>query len=139
MIFKANLSISSSNPDLVMCLSNALTTVSSTGSISLSLSSVSASLALTVADSAMVIFVSTGHVNVRRELELKCDSSGPLNPQYFGYGALNESQTAALLFHLFKWKDSPPNLDESRIRENLARQGFDLKAHYVSHGCLYDY
>ena len=96
-------------------------------------------LALTVEDSAMVIFVSTWHVNVRRELEPERDSSAVLHPRYYEYGALNEIQTAALLFHLFEWKGSPPNLDESCIREDLARQGFDLRAHYNSHGCFYDY
>ena len=78
-------------------------------------------------------------MNVRREFEPERDSSAALHPRYYEYGELNEIQTAALLLHIFEWTGFPPNLDESRIRENLARQGFDLKAHYVSHGCLYDY
>ena len=62
-----------------------------------------------------------------------------LHPRFYEYDALNEILTAALLFHLFEWKGSPPNLGEIAIHEDLARQGFDLRAQYDSHGCFYDY
>jgi len=92
-----------------------------------------------IGDSGMSIIVSGQYVKLRQRLEPGSHSTQSDRPQFDEFGALNEIQTAALLFHLFEWKGSPPNLDESCIREDLARQGFDLRAHYNSHGCFYDY
>ena len=87
----------------------------------------------------MLLFMSKWHVNVCRELEAENDASGVLHSRYYEYGALNEIQIAALLFHLFYWKGLPPNLHLEAIQEDLARQGFDLRAHPDMHGCFYDY
>ena len=98
-----------------------------------------ADLTLPVEDSKMLLFMSKWHVNVCRELGAENDATGALHSRYYEYGALNEIQTAALLFHLFYWKGLPPNLDLEAVREDLARQGFDLRAHPDMHGCFYDY
>ena len=99
----------------------------------------SADLTLPVEDSKMLLFISKWHVNVCRELEPENDASGASHSRYYENGALNEIQTAALLFHLFYWKGLPPNLDLEAVREDLGRQGFDLRAHPDMHGCFYDY
>ena len=98
-----------------------------------------ADLTLFVEDSKMLLFMSKWHVNVCRELGAENDASGALLSRYYEYGALNEIQTAALLFHLFYWKGLPPNLHLEAVQANLARQGFDLRAHPDMHGCFYDY
>ena len=98
-----------------------------------------ADLPLPVEDSKMLLFISKWHVNVCRELEAENDASGVLHSRYYEYGALNEIQTAALLFHLFYWKGLPPNLHLEAVQADLARQGFDLRAHHNIHGCLSDY
>ena len=87
----------------------------------------------------MLLFMSKWHVNVCRELEPENDASGASHSRYYEYGALNEIQTAALLFHLFYWKGLPPNLNLEAVRADLGRQGFDLRAHPDMHGCFYDY
>ena len=87
----------------------------------------------------MLLFMSKWHVNVCRELEPENDASGASHSRYYEYGALNEIQTAALLFHLFYWEGLPPNLDLEAVQADLARQGFDLRAHHNMHGCFYDY
>ena len=99
----------------------------------------STDLTLPVEDSKMLLFMLKWHVNVCRELEPENDASGALHSRYYEYGALNEIQTAALLFHLFYWKGLPPNLHLEAVQADLARQGFDLRAHPDMHGCFYDY
>jgi hypothetical protein len=96
-------------------------------------------LELAVGQSAMLISVSTWHINVRRVLEHERDSSGVLHPRYFEYGGLNEIQTAALLFHLLEWKGFAhgPTLEE--VQGSLSPQGFHLRPHFNKHGCIYDY
>jgi hypothetical protein len=96
-------------------------------------------LELAVGQSAMLISVSTWHINVRRVLEPERDSSGVLHPRYYEYGGLNEIQTTALLFHLLEWKGFAhgPTLEE--VQGSLSPQGFDLRPHFNKHGCIYDY
>jgi hypothetical protein len=96
-------------------------------------------LDLAVEQCAMLISMSTWHVNVRRSLEPECDSSGVLHPRFYEYGGLSEIQTAALLFHLLKWKGFPGGPTVEEIRGRLSLQGFDLRPHFNNHGCIYDY
>ncbi len=64
-------------------------------------------LELAVGQSAMLISVSTWHINVRRALEPGSDSAGVMHPRYYEYGGLNEIQTTALLFHFWNGKALP--------------------------------
>jgi hypothetical protein len=96
-------------------------------------------LEFAVGQSAMLISESTWHINVRRVLEPRCDSSGVSLLQYYEYGGLNEIQTTALLFHLLEWKGFAhgPTLEE--VQGRLSPQGFHLRPHFNKHGCIYDY
>jgi hypothetical protein len=82
-----------------------------------------------IGDSGIDILTTGWHVSVRRRLE----------EGFYEFGALNEIQVSALLYHLLYWMGYDNNETMTAMRESLRSRGFELKPHFNVHGCYYDH
>lgn len=82
-----------------------------------------------VGDSGIEIHLTGWHISVRRRHE-----NG-----FYEFGGLNEIQASAVLYHLLYWMGFDDSNTMNSIRHSLTRHGFEVRPHFNSSGCHYDY